>query len=68
DVSDTQIKNSTSVNRMAGAMKECPGTMGSVAALAARPRAEVTFLAVQKVTQPVKAVGKKNRHSLIPIK
>jgi hypothetical protein len=67
DGSVTQIKNSNSGNRMAGAMKEGPGTMGSVAALAARPRAEVTFLAAQKDTQPVKAVDRKNRHSFLPL-
>ena len=37
--------------------------MGSVAALPLVSRAEVTFWAAPKVTQPVKSVDHKNRHS-----
>ncbi|HBF39495.1 MAG TPA: hypothetical protein DDW50_19520 [Firmicutes bacterium] len=52
DGSVNPIKNSNSGNRMAGAMKERPGTMGAW-------RLFGFFLAAQKETQPVKAVDRK---------
>jgi hypothetical protein len=52
DDSVIPIKNSNPGNRMAGEMKERPGNMGSRRLFGA-------FLAVQKGTQPVKAVDKK---------
>jgi len=51
EVGGNPIKNSDPGNRMAGEMKERPGTMGA-------RRFFGYFLAVQKVTQPVKAVDK----------